>query len=791
MQIFRRLLISLFVLLNTGTAQADDPTVSYIFPAGGQRGTTVKFHVGGHYLRAECPFQILGNGIIAGPSINRTVRTQWFEGPLIPMPASQAKEDYPVDQAGEMTIAADATLGFRRWRVWTSQGVIPTQKFVVGHLPEIIEQEIDGTPIPETISLPVTINGRIFPREDVDLWQFEAKAGKEYTVEVMAKRLGTGLDSHIEVVDSSGRRIAENGDWFGEDSFLRFKAESDGPLTVRIYDAAFGGLQHYVYRLTITDQEYVDHVYPLGGQRGKPLKLKLFGQMVPEELVDLSVSPDADDRWVFDFAHKGKTLRRLELDITDHPEVLESEEQLAATHDLPVVLNGRIEGVGEEDRWTFRAKKGDVVSLDVRASRLGSLLDSHLVVLDSEGKELSKNDDLSNGITDSSLSFTAPDDGMFHAVIKDRFDRFPAGRFSYRIVATLPVAPSNALNLTLPVDGLTIIRGQEGKLKVTAERVGGWNGPIDLSVIGLPDDVSVDGLTIPAGKNDTEIKIKPTDESKIQALRVSVTGVGTVMAKDAENPEADSLQTVKSTAVKPAESYLDIDQDHVMVVVAMPTPFKIWGTFETKFAHRGSSYKRSMFIERTGYDGPIEIVMAERQVRHLQGVTGGSIVVPEGGTEFTYQIQLPPWMEIGRTCRVAVTGIAKIKDHDGSEHLVSYTSHAQNDQIIVLVDASKMSIQAAVSSMRYAPGEVIPVSVTVNRGDKIKGDVRVSLALPEHISAASAEPIIIPADQSSGFLNVRFDDAPDAVFNMPLTVRARVNEGDEYHTAEDKIEIVK
>ena len=48
-------------------------------------------------------------------------------------------------------------------------------KFVVGDLPEVIESEIDGQPIPERVSLPVTINGRIFPREDVDIWTFEVQ----------------------------------------------------------------------------------------------------------------------------------------------------------------------------------------------------------------------------------------------------------------------------------------------------------------------------------------------------------------------------------------------------------------------------------------------------------------------------------------------------------------------------------------------------------------------------------------------------------------------------------------
>ncbi|MFM7866696.1 MAG: hypothetical protein ACKPHU_21000, partial [Planctomycetaceae bacterium] len=44
------LLIGLLGWLQPCTIQADEPTASYIFPAGGQRGTTVEFHVGGHYL---------------------------------------------------------------------------------------------------------------------------------------------------------------------------------------------------------------------------------------------------------------------------------------------------------------------------------------------------------------------------------------------------------------------------------------------------------------------------------------------------------------------------------------------------------------------------------------------------------------------------------------------------------------------------------------------------------------------------------------------------------------------
>ena len=118
---------------------------------------------------------MLGPGIAGPTQLKQCKQTLWFEGPRIPMPASQAKEDYPKEQWGQLTIDPQAATGFRRWRVWTSQGVTPTMKVVVGDLPEIVEQEIQGRPIPQAVKLPVTINGRIYPREDIDMCTFQVQ----------------------------------------------------------------------------------------------------------------------------------------------------------------------------------------------------------------------------------------------------------------------------------------------------------------------------------------------------------------------------------------------------------------------------------------------------------------------------------------------------------------------------------------------------------------------------------------------------------------------------------------
>src|SRR5262245_21627204 len=76
------------------SSRANPPVASYVFPAGGRRGTTVDLHVGGLFLHKACNFELLGPGVESNGRLTRT-KTVWFEGPLVPLPQSQEKEDYP------------------------------------------------------------------------------------------------------------------------------------------------------------------------------------------------------------------------------------------------------------------------------------------------------------------------------------------------------------------------------------------------------------------------------------------------------------------------------------------------------------------------------------------------------------------------------------------------------------------------------------------------------------------------------------------------------------------------
>jgi len=83
----------------------------------------------------------------------------------------------------------------------------------VGDVPEVFEKEPNDTPAQaEAVSIPVTINGHIdnptaAKHADDDYFRIHAGKGQHLVIEVAAARLGSPLDSVVEVLDSRGNAV--------------------------------------------------------------------------------------------------------------------------------------------------------------------------------------------------------------------------------------------------------------------------------------------------------------------------------------------------------------------------------------------------------------------------------------------------------------------------------------------------------------------------------------------------------------------------------------------------------
>lgn len=762
-------------------ACADPPSVFYIFPAGGQRGATIDVRVGGHYLYDKAEWQMAGPGIKATPDIVRTQRI-WFEGPLIKQPASQQKEDYPQDYAGQVQIAADAPLGGRTWQTWNAQGVTPGLRFVVGSLPEVVEQETDGQPIPTKVSLPVTINGRVFPREDVDIWTFDAAAGQQVTCSVEAATLGLlndpqlpRLEAQIEVRDPRGNVIAAEANPLRADPELRFATAEAGAYQVRVWDSKFSGLQHYVYRLTVTNGPWISAIYPLGGKRGTESEIEIAGQGIPGNRLKVRWPENASGIVSHSFDVAGQALNPILCGVDDLLETLEPAASDLPKLATPCIANGRIERLGDTDAWTFSATKGTPLKIEVRAARLGSPLDAVLVVKDSSDKELAEADDLPGGSPDCELMFSAPADGVYVAEVRDRFASRGGPAFAYRLRIAPPEAPDFALSFAS--DAIAAPIGGEQKLPVNVERRGGFNAPIKLSVSGLPPSVACAELEVPANQNKGELVIKVAKETPVQSARLSVIG----RAVDGNK----TIDRRASFAPFPGERPVEA----VRLACTLATPFRYKAQFDFRYIARGGTLKKHYVIERNGYEGPLEVSLADRQGRHLQGVSGPVVTVPAGVSEFDYTVSLPPWMELGRTSRSNLMLVGEVADAAGKKHKVSYATNDQNEQLVALVTASPLRLSLDKSAVPCQVNSQLTLPVHLHRQVGLTGPCRLELVVPQHMRDIAAQPVEVAAEGDQASLKIDLGKQPGPL-NMPVLIRAHAQRDGEPVVAEVNLELL-
>jgi len=135
-------------------------------------------------------------------------------------------------------------------------------------------------------------------------------------------------------------------------------------------------------------------------------------------------------------------------------------------------------------------------------------------------------------------------------------------------------------------------------------------------------------------------------------------------------------------------------------------------------------------------------------------------------------VSLPPWMEIGRTCRSTLAVTGTVTDPDGTTHEISYSSNEQHNQMIALVDPGRFTLQLSRTTLRAIPGQRIELPVQVQRGPGLDGPVELEVLLPPALSGVSANPATIAGSARDGLITLDFATQIRGLETYPATVRA-------------------
>lgn len=431
------------------------PDIGYVYPTGGQQGTSFEVVVGGQYIKDTSQVYIAGSGVQAevvswyrpltqGQYVQLSQKIRFTREDLekeqektgkkapitdemVYKKAGITEDDLkemeiyrkrqadpkrqPNDQIAEeltlkITIDADAEPGKREIRVMTPDAMSNPIWFQVAPWPECYETEPnDEKPDPAIGStLPVVVNGQIMPG-DVDRFSFTARKGMRLVISVAARELMPYLadavpgwfQAVLALYDSGGNELAYAGAYYyRQDPVIYYEVPQDGQYVVEIRDSIYRGREDFVYRITLGELPFVTGIFPLGARAGTEVDVELQGWNLVESRLSVRATVDRyrTVRW-YSIPQTDKVSIRFPLRIDMTSEVLDQEPngrpETAQEVTLPIIVNGRIDK--PDDRDLFRFDGHGTLAAEVYARRAGSPLDSVLTLIDAEGKEIGFNDD--------------------------------------------------------------------------------------------------------------------------------------------------------------------------------------------------------------------------------------------------------------------------------------------------------------------------------------------------------------------------------------------------------------
>jgi hypothetical protein len=530
------------------------PEIRTLFPIGGVQGSTVEVLIDGQNVSNPSAVAISGDGVRASVVFEES--------------ATPARMVGNATARIRLEIAPDATLGIRELRLLTPAGLTNRALFEVSRgMTSLRESEPNNTlAAAQTVPIPVTVEGRINPREDVDVYRFTVQSGNELLFRVTAQPLESSLDACLTLRDAGGREVASNDDYATRDPVLAYRFEKAGEYAIEVRDDDYGGSLESSYRLTISREPFLRTVYPLGVHRGTVADLQLFGldlaqlagrgsdwYMLENEVPQAryEVAPDVPPGpREFRLATPGGISNPVMLEVLDVPEVREVEpnDDAPRAQRLPVpgVAHGQIYGgkanpKGEVDLWRFAAKKGQKLRLSIRARAAGSLLDALLTVREcvsvrrprgappTTGKKLARADDTETS-RDPTLEFDPPADGDYLTEVTDLNGEGGLGYVYMLRIEPVP-APHPDFSLAIYPANPSVPRGGSVPVEVRVTRTGGFTGPVRFELPPLPAGVTAFIPDYAATADRFYVALTATADAGAALSPFGVTGVAEIEGK--------------------------------------------------------------------------------------------------------------------------------------------------------------------------------------------------------------------------------------------------------------------
>lgn len=218
------------------------PLVTAVFPPGGRAGTSVDLQLSGVNLGTDALVSVTLPAEAPPAPISKALSLPGGAS----NPVLLAVEDVP-EVMGEERVGALPSLGASEVEKEGGRG-LPSSPVVLagGAAPP------GSASVAQPVPVPVVVNGRLLAAGEADQYRFRAEKGQRLLLEVVARRIGSELDSVLSVLDAGGRELATNDDAVGKDSRIEFTAPETGDYIARVRDLHDRHGPGFTYRLLLT-----------------------------------------------------------------------------------------------------------------------------------------------------------------------------------------------------------------------------------------------------------------------------------------------------------------------------------------------------------------------------------------------------------------------------------------------------------------------------------------------------------------------------------------------------------
>ena len=700
------LILSVF-LLKIGIAYAQvQPTLTGVFPQGGQQGRSVEVTITGTNLGKATAVWFSGSGITAEIKEKTGQAAVLFNGAGV-----SGRVPTDAQLVASLTIASNAPLGIQQIRVVTPYGVSNAGSFVVGNLREIVEVETEESELEtDWLALPLTINGTIMSIDDEDSFTFQLKKDARLICEVTAQRIGSLLDSYLVLQDANGTKVADSGLGDGLDAVLDYTVLETGKYTLHIRDIRYKGGKGYGYRLSIGELPYLETIFPLGGRRGTENTIAVTGanlEMVESIQVSIGAETPAGEQSLRVQTPSGLATNARPFAIGNWAETVEVEPNNslgnATTVTTPITLNGKIDKSGDVDWFSFEIEKPQLLVFEVEALKLSSKLDALLTLYgpgkpmgtsadmawsDDKEQVLMVNDDATTG-ADARIDWNFEKPGEYSIAIRD-LNNQGGETYPYRLNIR-PLEPDCELkvivldnrNIPSPMDNPRVNRGSSVTMQIDVARLDQFKGPIRLLCPDLPKTYDVSPTIIGAGQNRAMLTITAPWDAPLGLMPISIVGVYAVGNRQIERIATPS--PILLTVMDAPEFTLTLAEIGLSAIHNKTVDLHVT-------ANRRDDFVGPITLSVSGLPNRVSVLpdpVSRKPVTLAEGETEATLTVKAGTFERREEFSVLP---IPGTNYISVTGTATVNGEAVKQSTPAIPLTIVEAPFIVTVEPLRFSI---------------------------------------------------------------------------------------------------